>query len=114
MMESTLQRKLLQASLGFKTIIAANARCCVVDGYLIKGRQLAAMLNREIGDGDDRAARIARAARAGGIEPSTLNQILNGSINCPPLARLRGFARALNVSFDSLRRAAQRDGCEYD
>ena len=46
---------------------------------------------------------IEEVARAGGISPSTLNQILGGSIAVPPERRLRGFARILGVSLDSLK-----------
>ena len=42
-------------------------------------------------------------AKAGGIEASTMASILSGEIKRPPDRRLRGFARALGVSFDSLR-----------
>ena len=45
---------------------------------------------------------------------STVNQILNGSINCPPMNRLEGFARTLNVSVDTLTDAASADGCNYE
>ena len=53
-------------------------------------------------------------AAAAGIGRSTVNQILNGSINCPPLDRLEGFAEALDgVSLDDLITAAESDGCSY-
>ncbi len=48
-----------------------------------------------------------------GIDASTVGQILNGSINCPPLSRLEGAASALGTSFGRLRSAAERDGCDY-
>jgi len=41
-------------------------------------------------------------ARAAGISTSTLSQIERGEIERPPDNRLRGFARALGVSFDRL------------
>ena len=53
-------------------------------------------------------------ASAAGIDSSTVNQILNGSINCPPMNRLEGFARTLSVSVDNLIEAAGRDGCNYE
>jgi transcriptional regulator with XRE-family HTH domain len=86
---------------------------CLVDGICVKGAALARVLSREIGDGDDRSAVIARMARAAGISVSTVNQILNGSVNCPPRNRLAGFARVLGTSVDALINAAERDGCEY-
>ncbi len=80
------------------------------------GAKLAAALNRAIdakaGDGD-RAAVVASTASAGGIDAGTLNQILNGSIDCPPLERLQGFARSLGVGVGTLTGAARGDGCEY-
>jgi HK97 family phage prohead protease len=79
-----------------------------------RGDSLAAFLNRQIGDGDDRDAKIARMASAAGISVSTVGQILRGEIECPPIARLRGFARALSVSLDSIVGAAERDGCSYE
>ncbi len=49
-----------------------------------------------------RSAIISRMARAAGIEPGTVQQILRGEIETPPDERLRGFARVLDLSFDSL------------
>jgi hypothetical protein len=81
------------------------------------GESLAAALNRLI-DGRvteqrSRAAIIQAMASEADIQPSTVTQILSASITCPPLARLEGFARALDVSVAQLRRAAASDGCEY-
>ena len=87
--------------------------CCSVDGIKIKGVALAAALDRRIDD-DNRGATIRRMANAAGISESTVGQILNGSINCPPRNRLEGFARVLGVSVSSLISAAERDGCNYD
>jgi len=112
-----------------KSIIDTSAKmvgCKRVDGYCIKGTALAAALNRRIdamadGDSDERQAIIRRMAANSGsargfgrISVSTVNQILRGDINCPPLVRLEGFAETLNVSVASLRSAAERDGCNYD
>ena len=82
------------------------------EGGTSRGDSLAARLNELIGE-DDRSATIDRMASAAGIDASTVNQILNGSINCPPLNRLEGFARTLSVSVDNLTEAAGRDGCNY-
>ncbi len=91
---------------------------CKVDGTLIKGQSLAALLNRRIDqlvdDDTTRADIIAQMAQAAGIEPGTVNQILNGSINCPPIDRLEGFAEVLGMSINTLVTAAERDGCEYE
>ncbi len=45
---------------------------------------------------------VAKLASAGGIDESTMGAILSGDIARPPDRRLRGFAEALDVSFDSL------------
>lgn len=52
-------------------------------------------------------------AEAAGIDPSTVDSILNAEINCPPLERLEGFAEVLDTSTETLREAAEQDGCEY-
>lgn len=96
---------------------------CKVDGTNIRGERLAALLNRLIDaqipdDADDedaeRARIIGEMAEAAGISASTVQQILDGEINCPPLDRLEGFARVLDSSLERLRSAAERDGCEYE
>ena len=83
------------------------------EGGTCRGESLAARLN-ELIDEDDRSATISRMADAAGIADATVTNILNGSINCPPMNRLEGFARVLNVSVDSLVQAAGRDGCNYE
>lgn len=91
------------------------------DRRMLLGDGLAGFLNRRIeelvSDGQDRADVVRRMAQAGGINESTVNQILlgdtAGGINCPPIERLNGFARALNVSAGRLREIAERDGCTY-
>ncbi len=88
------------------------------DAPEVRGERLAALLNRLI-DGlvtDDRSRSdvIAAMAAAAGISTSTVNQILNGSINCPPLDRLEGFADVLGTSVSRLRSAAEGDGCIYE
>lgn len=86
------------------------------DGYcFFKGQALAARINGAIGNGDDRSSKILIAASAAGIDVSTMNQILNGTINCPPMRRLEGIARSVGVSIASLVSSARRDGCtRYD
>lgn len=51
---------------------------------------------------EERSAIISRMARAAGIEPGTVQQILRGEIEAPPDERLRGFARVLGLSVDRL------------
>lgn len=91
---------------------------CKVDGTYIKGQSLAALLNRRINQraNDDvtRADIIQEMAQAAGIAPGTVSQILNGSINCPPINRLEGFASALGLSINTIISAARKDGCEYE
>ena len=80
-----------------------------------EGSSLASLLNDLIDSrSDSRSDVINRMASAAGIEPSTVNQILSGSINCPPMERLAGFATALNTSTKRLEDAAKRDGCEFN
>ena len=83
----------------------------------LKGTGLALILNSEIDAQVDedtgRADVVAQMARAAGISSGTVNEILNASINCPPLSRLEGFADVLGVSMARLRTAAEADGCEY-
>lgn len=67
------------------------------------------------GDNDDlsRADLVGELAQQAGIETGTVNQILNGEINCPPQGRLEAFAEVLGVSTDFLVSAAEEDGCSY-
>ncbi len=84
----------------------------------VRGEALAAELNRLVDaretDARPRSEIVAAMARAAGISVSTVNQIMNGSIICPPLNRLAGLARGLGTSAGRLRTAAERDGCDYD
>lgn len=81
------------------------------------GQRLADMLNMRIDsmatDDRPRARIIEEMGMAADITAGTVNQILNGSVNCPPMERLEGFARVLNVSVERLRQAAESDGCSY-
>lgn len=84
------------------------------------GEQLGNLLDRAIdqavddGDYENRTDAKEAAADEAGIAVSTLDSILAGDINCPPLKRLEGFASALPVSVDDQINAAENDGCEYD
>lgn len=71
------------------------------------------LINSRTSSEDERSDLISRMGSEAGITHSTVNQILNEGIDCPPIERLRGFARALSVSLDSLLAAARRDGCDY-
>ena len=81
------------------------------------GQKLAASLNQLIdgktSDTLQRSVIEAEIADAAGVEAETIRQILQGEILCPPLERLEGIASALDVDVDSLRVAAESDGCDY-
>lgn len=81
------------------------------------GTRLAAVLNYRIDaltdEDTSRSEIIAEMASEAGISEGTVNQILNGSIDCPPLNRLEGFSRALDMSLRTIRNAAEEDGYEY-
>lgn len=85
---------------------------------VINGESLASALNNAIDamvtDDRSRPDVISAMGSAAGIESGTVNSIISGSINCPPISRLEGFAEALNVSMSSLQSAAEDDGCSYD
>jgi len=49
-----------------------------------------------------KAKLIQKMASAAGIEPTTVRQILNGTISNPPDQRLKGFARVLDTEFSTL------------
>ena len=76
-----------------------------------RGTELAAALRAALPDDDEEA--VARMAAAAGIEATTVRQILRAEIDIPPLNRLAGFARALNVPLSRLVQAANRDGADY-
>ena len=94
------------------------AEFCPVDGILVFGDSLSAFLNRRISametESKSRQDIISAMGVAAGISASTVNQILSGSINCPPIDRLRGMASALNTTLNDIISAAKRDGCNYE
>ena len=57
---------------------------------------------------------VSSMARESGIDESTVGQIVRGEISCPPLLRLRGFAKALDVPAKDLIEQAESDGCTYN
>jgi ATP-dependent protease ClpP protease subunit/transcriptional regulator with XRE-family HTH domain len=90
---------------------------CQKNKSVQNGDRLAALINSGIDDmvSDEmtRADIIAQMGEAAGIDSNTVNQILRGAINCPPLNRLEGFARVLDVSLEAMLRAGTQDGCNY-
>ncbi|WP_157862483.1 ClpP-like prohead protease/major capsid protein fusion protein [Nitrosococcus halophilus] len=81
------------------------------------GTRLAAVLNGRIDaltdEDTSRSDIIAEMAREAGIREDTVNQILNGSIDCPPLNRLEGFSQTLEMPLADLRSAAEADGVNF-
>jgi len=87
------------------------------------GENLARLLNErldELADGDDdrrgeliqeMADNSGEARGVGTISVSTVNQILRGEIDCPPVPRLEGFARVLDLTQERIFGAAEADGC---
>ena len=76
-------------------------------------RELNELIDARVTDDRSRGDIINDMAEEAGIGESTVNQILQAKIDCPPVDRLEGFARALDVSVDRLIEAGNRDGCEY-
>jgi len=94
-----------------------HMRFCVVDGKRIKGENLASLLENAIEDmvTDDRSRSdiVEEIAQEANLTSSTINQILNGGINCPTARPVNAFASLVRgVSRDDIINAMQRDGCE--
>ncbi|MFQ5775853.1 MAG: helix-turn-helix domain-containing protein [Kiloniellaceae bacterium] len=105
-------RRLVARNMAIRAgIDTALGGCCKVDRTLVKGRRLGALLRRLR---DEQELSNEDLARAAGIDVSTMGAILGGDINCPPLRRLRGLARRLDVPVSRLRAAAEADGCDYE
>ena len=75
----------------------------------LTGKMQELMSNSEM----SRADLVAAAAEETNREPSTVNAIIRGDTECPPMDVLEGFAEALGVDAEMLVEAAGRDGCEY-
>jgi hypothetical protein len=59
-----------------------------------------------------RADIISRVAAEAGIEETTVNQIVSGSIDCPPMERIMGIARGMpNINTEEIEQAWGADGC---
>jgi|SaaInl4_150m_RNA_FD_contig_123_16895_length_7918_multi_5_in_2_out_2_4 transcriptional regulator with XRE-family HTH domain len=86
-------------------------------GDVYRGSGLSSLLNSKIdskvSDTKSKGDIKDSMGKAAGISSATVNNILSGNINCPPIERLSGFAKVLNVSLKSLKDAAKRDGCKY-
>lgn len=77
------------------------------------GKVLSAGLDKKARSAAERAELIVKMAKAAGIEESTVRQITNGGITCPPAERLAGLAGPLGMSAAILRAAGNKDGCAY-
>ena len=77
------------------------------------GSFLNAAIEEMISEEMQRSEIIENIASAAGVSTGTINQILNGSINCPPIERLEGFASVLNLSIELIIESAAADSCEY-
>lgn len=91
---------------------------CLVDNINIKGDALSSFLNGRIdsmvNDSRSRSDIVQQVATRAGLTPSTINQILNGSINCPTSRPVAAFAAILSVGRNTIIERMRRDGCEGD
>ncbi len=82
------------------------------------GPELSGLMMRAIeGMVDEETTRadvISKIAEASGIEEGTVNAIVSGEIDCPPIDRIRGIAQALDLQMDTVAEAAVADGCEFE
>ena len=60
---------------------------------------------------DEAGLSNAGLAKAVGVSPATMRQVITGRIVCPPYARLEALAKVLKVKVDRLVGAAESDGC---
>lgn len=78
---------------------------------LQKGESLGAILEQLR---RDQGLTLDALAEAAGVDRSSMSRIVSGGIVCPRVERLEALAELLGVRFDELRRAAERDGCDYN
>lgn len=99
----------------FEEILAASLRSVGVMVKEEKGRNVAKLLNDRIDDlvTDERPRSeiVAAMGREAGITAGTVNQILNGDIDCPTEPTKRGFAEALDIPLSQINSATEKDGC---
>ena len=94
------------------TPAGGNPACGMLAGENL-GRLLDEAIEREVTEDRTRQDVIEDMADEAGLSPSTVNQIIRGEINCPPLDRLEAFARVLDLTVDEMVAAAEKDGCDY-
>lgn len=89
-----------------RTITVEFADMAATETEEFAENKLSRLLNRLIDNSKgERAEIIRRMASAAGIDDGTVQQILRGDIERPPERRLRGFARVLNISVETLMKA---------
>ena len=62
---------------------------------------------------DEQELTTADLAEAAGVSEDTMQEILDGEINCPTRDQLEGLADLLDVPVRRLIDAAEEDGCDY-
>jgi hypothetical protein len=79
---------------------------------------LQGLIRREVEEGSDDRDREDIVddivAESGGMDRSTINNIIEGDIECPPRERFSAFAEVLSIDESDLVAAAEEDGCGYD
>lgn len=77
------------------------------------GRWLSDRIDEMVTEEMTRGDIIAQVASAAGVDESTINQIISGEIDCPPLERLEGFASVMGVEIETVITQFREDGCSY-
>ena len=99
----------------FEELLTASLRSVGVTVKEEKGKNVAKLLNDRIDDlvTDERPQSeiVAAMGREAGITAGTVNQILNGDIDCPTEPTKRGFAEALDIPLSRINSATEQDGC---
>ena len=90
--------------------LLAKAPCPACNSRFRAGVRLGSLLEQLR---DEQELTTADLAEAAGVDEDTMQQILDGEINCPPRERLEGLASLLDVTVSRLIDAAEEDGCDY-
>jgi hypothetical protein len=77
------------------------------------GKMLNSLIDKAVTDTMPRDEVISKMASSANISPSTVNQIISGKIDCPPIERLQAFASVLKTTAAKLQKDAEADGCTY-
>lgn len=97
----------------------ANAKQNGKESTVTKGEHLANTLNNLIGDAENKDEIIEAMSNACDRSVQTIEQLLAGEVECPPMDVLEGCAKGLtdagiSVDVDTLVKAAEADGCMYE